>query len=101
LIEEKGKALFCGMDVIPSYYPVELVLPSIRKNIVSESSTAFVVAAQIPHLRALCLINAIKWKEKKINFFNQHKLSLKEMSDGKIHFLPNIESLYSILEQSN
>jgi len=92
-IDETAKDLFPEFDLIPSFIPVELILPNIRKNIIAESSIALISASEIPHLKVICILDLANWVKGKKLFARQHKLFLAKYSKNRITFVNNISQL--------
>ena len=95
--QRDARIFFKGFDLLPSFLPAELLLKSIKKNVVSKASTALLAAAEMDHLRSICIMDLVEWREKKKIFKEQHKLFLKESSEHKIIFVQNLEQLSQIL----
>jgi len=91
--EDKARTLFPEFDIIPSFIPVELILPNVRKNVISESSTALIAASEMPHLKVICILNLANWIEKKKRFARQLKSFLAKNSNDRITFVNNISQL--------
>jgi len=94
-IDEVFEEYYGNCEEIPGYIPIELVLNSIRKNVISVCSAALIVASQMEHLKAISLLELVEWHNQR--YKNEVKNYLKESSNNRIIFVNDFEELRKLL----
>jgi len=97
-IDETARDLFPEFDLIPTFIPVELILPNIRKNVIAESSTALIAASEIPHLNVICIMDIVNWVKGKKRWARQYRSFLIKNSKNRITFVNNINQLKDVTQ---
>jgi len=87
--------LFNSCEELPSYIPVELLFNNIKKNVISTYSSSLILASQLPHLKAISLLELITWHNE--SFKEEMKDWLKQKSNNKILFPKSYDELTEIL----
>ncbi len=76
----KSINMFSKIDKIPDYYPVEMCYHNIKKNVISVFSTSLIIASQIEHLKAISLLEMVKWHNNEYKEFMKNFLTSKSKS---------------------
>ena len=86
---------FNRCDEIPRYIPAELFFNNVRKNVISLCSVALITASKLQHLKAVALLDLVKWYDE--SYKKEWRERLTKASDNKILFPSNFEELKEIL----
>ena len=88
--------IMTSLDELPDYIPVELLFGNIKKNVISVYSSLLIAAAKSEHLRAISLLELVKWYSPV--YKQEIKDWLIEESTNKIVFVESFEELRKLLE---
>ena len=88
--------IMTGLDELPDYIPVELLFGNIKKNVISVVSSLLIAAAKSEHLRAISLLELVRWHSPA--YKQEIKDWLIKESANNIIFVESFEELSKLLE---
>ena len=86
---------FNDFKLIPDYFPAELILHGIQKNVISISSTTLISSANLDKLKTISLLDIVEWENNANK--EQIKQNLIKESGNKIIFVKTIEELEKLI----
>lgn len=99
-IEKSGDILFKGLfrncDELPDYIPAELLFNNVKKSIISIYSTSLIPASQLEHIKAISLLELVKWNNP--SYKKEVKNFLIKESNNGIIFVKSFGELNTLLE---
>ncbi|MCF8296151.1 MAG: hypothetical protein K9H48_14910 [Melioribacteraceae bacterium] len=92
----KNESKFSECYKYPTYLPVEFILGSVNKCVVSVGSSSLILASKYPNIKAISLLDIVKDPENMM--FEQVKNDLQIKSDNRIYFPKSIKEFINMID---
>jgi hypothetical protein len=95
--EKRDELIKNDIEGYPTEIPGEFLLKNVKSNVVSLYSLSLITASFFENLKAISLLEIVKWKDQEL--IRKHRRWLEEESCGQIIFPKSVDELIDILKR--
>ena len=89
--------IFNGFKLIPDFYPSELILTNINKNVISVVSSTLISSAKFKQLKTISLLDIVEWENNSLEYKEIIKQKLIKESGNNIIFVKTLAELEKLI----